>query len=146
VTHFFDAGPGAPFIASRRIEHDGGRRVVAAGATAGTQTRLRIDPDCAPRTWAEWEWPDWVPAGVREQVESFWLEKWGRGPQAWIRNAIEQGAPDFGAVVTLGDGFGPNPPLVTGHFVHAWNNIGRLVLGDGSFRYTSFSSQTRRSA
>jgi protein gp37 len=37
----------------------------------------------APKTWAEWAWPDWVPQPVREAVEGFWDEKWGRGPHGW---------------------------------------------------------------
>lgn len=53
-----------------------------------------------------------------------------------------QGAPPLGTVVTLGNGFGPNPPLVTGHYVHPWNNMGRLVLDDGTFAYTSFDKAT----
>lgn len=44
--------------------------------------------------------------------------------------------------MTLGNGFGPNPPLVTGHYVHPWNNMGRLVLDDGTFAYTSFDKAT----
>lgn len=98
----------------------------------------------APTAWADWTWPDWVPQPVRVQVEGFWDEKWGRGPQAWIANMHEQGAPAFGATVRMDDGFGSNPQQVTGRFVHAWNNIGRLVLDDGSFLYTSFGTKTRR--
>ena len=45
-------------------------------------------------------------------------------------------------IVAFGNGFGPSPPLVTGRYVHAWNNIGRLVLDDGSFAYTSFNKAT----
>jgi hypothetical protein len=97
-------------------------------------------------TWAEWTWPDWVPAGIREQVEAFWAEEYGRGPQAWLRDMAVQGAPPIGDVVTLGNGFGPSPPPVTGRYVHAWNNIGRVVLGDGTFAYTSFSPARCRPA
>jgi protein gp37 len=92
----------------------------------------------APASWEEWEWPDWVPAKVREAIEGFWGPKSYRKPADWFRNMHQQGAPAFGSVVTLGDGFGKNPPMRTGRFVHAWNNIGRLVLDDGSFLYTSF--------
>ena len=56
----------------------------------------------------------------------------------------QQGAPAFGSVVTLGDGFGQNPPKTTGRFVHAWNNIGRLVRDDGTFAYTSFHHALER--
>jgi hypothetical protein len=89
-------------------------------------------------TWAEWTWPDWVPAAVREQVEGFWSDDYRRGPQAWLRDMKVQHAPPFGEVVTLGNGFGVNPPPVTGRYVHAWNNIGRLVLDDGTVACTAF--------
>lgn len=105
-----------------------------------------MNPAHAPKAWQDWAWPAWVPAAVREQVEGFWSEDWGRGPRAWMRSSHEQGAPAFGATVTLGNGFGPNPPQVTGRFVHAWNNIGRLVLPDGSFAYTSFGRSARADA
>lgn len=97
----------------------------------------------APRTWAEWTWPEWVPAEVRAQIQGFWSEDWGRGPQAWIRSMHEQGAPAFGSTATLPDGFATNAPRTTGRFVFAWNNIGRLVRDDGSFAYTSFDPRGR---
>ncbi|MEH3135376.1 MAG: hypothetical protein PGN30_10290 [Mycolicibacterium neoaurum] len=97
------------------------------------------NPDWIPETWAEYQWPEWVPTQVRSQIESFWSAAAGRGPHAWLNDARIQGGPPFGATVTLGDGFTSNPTKVTGRFVHAWNNIGRLVMNDGTFRYTSFS-------
>jgi protein gp37 len=99
-----------------------------------------MQPSAAPKSWADWVWPEFVPIRVREQIQDFWSEDWGRGPRAWLANMSEQGAPPFGAVVTMGNGFGPNPEPVTGRYVHAWNNIGRLVLDDGEFAYTSFST------
>jgi hypothetical protein len=84
----------------------------------------------------QWEWPDWVPPKVREQVESFYVHHGGHA--GWLRSAERNGAPALGSVVTLGDGFGPRPQPVTGRFVFAWNNIARLVMDDGTFRYTSF--------
>lgn len=93
----------------------------------------------AAKTWTEYAWPDWVPEKVRAQIESFWGEKFHRGPQAWLRDTQEQGAPRFGARLTMNDGFGANPPQTTGRYVHAWNNIGRLVRDDGTFAYTSFN-------
>jgi hypothetical protein len=42
VTHFFDAGPDAPFIARLRVKHDGSRRVLAAGRTRGGSPLLQI--------------------------------------------------------------------------------------------------------
>lgn len=99
-----------------------------------------MQPSAAPKSWADWVWPGFVPIRVREQIQNFWSEDSGRGPRAWLANMSEQGAPPFGAVVTMGNGFGPNPAPVTGRYVHAWNNIGRLVLDDGEFAYTSFSA------
>jgi hypothetical protein len=109
---------------------------------AAGDAQITIAASEAAVTWAEYVWPEWVPEEVRTQVESFWAESWGRGPRAWLRDYAEQGAPAFGSVVTLGDGFSLNAPKVTGRYVHAWNNIGRIVLDDGTFAYTSFNSAT----
>jgi len=87
-----------------------------------------------------WEWPEWVPVKVRTQIESFYV--YHGGAEGWRRRAQENGAPEFGAVVTLGDGFGTNPQPVTGRFVFAWNNIARLIMDDGTFRYTAFHPHT----
>lgn len=109
-----------------------------------------ITPDA--KTWAEFAWPDWVPAEVRAAVEWFWADTYtwrnpatgeeivrpNRGPQEWLESHAQQGAPPLGTVVTLPDGFGNNAPLITGRFVFAWNNIARLVEDDGSWHYTSF--------
>ncbi|MFF1284396.1 DUF5131 family protein [Streptomyces sp. NPDC058299] len=98
----------------------------------------------APATWAEWTWPDWVPAQVREQIEDSWSSRWGLGPRHWIRDMHDQGAPAFGARLTMDDGFSSTPPQVTGRFVYCWGNIGRLALDDDptgrgrAFAYTSF--------
>ena len=103
----------------------------------------------APRTWAEWTWPGWVPTAVRSAVEGFWGADQGRTPRDWMRDMHQQGAPAFGSTLRMKDGFSTNPPYVTGRYVHAWNNIGRLVLDgdpDREFAYTSFSSTERRQA
>jgi protein gp37 len=103
----------------------------------------------APATWAEWIWPDWVPARVREEIESFWGASQGRSPRDWIRDMHQQGAPPFGAELRMDDGFGTNPPKVTGRYVHCWNNIGRLVLADDpnrQYAYTSFGVRDRKRA
>ncbi|WP_369043434.1 DUF5131 family protein [Streptomyces sp. Midd1] len=104
----------------------------------------------APATWAEWTWPDWVPAKVRHEIERFWGEGQSRSPRDWIRAMVErEGAPPFGATLTMGDGFGSNPPQVTGRFVYCWGNIGRLVLDDEpnrEYAYTDFGWRTREKA
>lgn len=103
-----------------------------------------VTPTEAPKRWADWSWPEWVPEEIRSQVEGFWDETWGRSPRTWMHDMHQQGAPAFGSVVTLNSGFGSNAPTVTGRYVHAWNNIGRIVLGDGTYAYTSFNTQTSR--
>ncbi|MFJ8798461.1 phage Gp37/Gp68 family protein [Streptomyces sp. NPDC102487] len=104
----------------------------------------------APATWAEWTWPDWMPAKLRQEIENFWSDSQGRSPRHWIRAMLEEGgAPPFGARLTMGDGFGSNPPKVTGRFVYCWGNIGRLVLDDDpnrEYAYTSFGQRTRENS
>lgn len=100
--------------------------------------------DEAPHTWAEWTWPDWVPAAVRDSIEGFWGADQGRTPADWLRDMRQQGAPAFGSVVRLRDGLYNDAPRTSGRFVHAWNNIGRLVRADGSFAYTSFQHGLER--
>ena len=95
-----------------------------------------ITPDA--KTWPDFIWPDWVPAEVQKSIEDFWSESQRRSPQEWLKNSIDNGAPAFGAVVSLPQLHGNPSPLATGRFVHAWNNIGRLVLEDGSAAYVSF--------
>lgn len=85
---------------------------------------------------AGWNWPEWVPSKVRQQIEEFYV--YHGGPDGWQRSARQNAAPEFGSVVTLRDGFGPKAEAATGRFVFAWNNIARLVMEDGTFRYTSF--------
>jgi len=96
------------------------------------------DAEQAPASWADWTWPDWVPEKIRAEVERFWSEKYGRSPRDWVRDTHQQGAPAYGSTVTLADGFGPDAPPVTGRYVHAWNNIGRVVRDDGTYAYTFF--------
>lgn len=101
----------------------------------------------APRTWAEWTWPEWVPVEVRQAIEGFWGADQGRSPRDWMQDMHQQGAPAFGSALLMDDGFGRNPRRIVGRYVHAWNNIGRLVLADDpnrSFAYTSFGSTDRK--
>ncbi|MGV1867182.1 MULTISPECIES: DUF5131 family protein [unclassified Rhizobium] len=98
------------------------------------------------RDWSTFRWPDWVPESARRQVEDFWKPEWDRGPNTWIRGAIENGQPPLGtrgAFRTLRQG----EPLVEGRFVPAWNNIGRVVTDDGSTHCVSagtYQSQPAR--
>lgn len=93
----------------------------------------------ARRTWSEFAWPEWVPQKVRDQIEDFWSPP-GRGPDEWEENARRpyNHAPTFGEHVRMRRALGrPSEGFVVGRYVHAWNNIGRLVLEDGGFAYVS---------
>ena len=93
----------------------------------------------APATWAEWTWPEWVPPEVRQQIEEFWRVDWGRGPKAWLRDCVVQGSPPFGARMEQRgrDGYAD----CSGRWVHAWNNIGRLIDADGKAHFSSIPSR-----
>jgi hypothetical protein len=93
-------------------------------------------PEIKRRTWAEYTWPDWVPAELREQIEGFWSDSWGRGPDAWLAAANDpynyRDGVEFGERVTLRGVCGEwGKDEVTGRYVYAWNNIGRIVTDDG---------------
>jgi hypothetical protein len=88
------------------------------------------------KTWAEFTWPDWVPERERKLVEDFWADKYTRGPQEYFRDLKVQRAPIFGATATLRKLCGDEH--VTGRFVHHWNNIGAVVLADGTSQAVSF--------
>ena len=86
------------------------------------------------RSWAGFEWPEWVPTEVREAVESFWgPESFGRG-----RDNYEK-ACDFayGPVAPMGERVPcwklMGRTVVSGRYVHLWNNIGAVVRDDGSW-------------
>lgn len=87
------------------------------------------------KTWDEFEWPDWVPQIVIKEIEGFWSHECGRGPEQWVKDAEyamqHYYAPPFGArgvyCRTL-----PSSLPVYGRYIHAWNNIGRVVDNDGN--------------
>lgn len=85
--------------------------------------------------WASFPWPEWIPLNLREQIEKFWLEPWGRGPHAWIRDMASQGAPAFGERATL---YWMKGETITGRVVHTWNNMARVLLDDGTWRVASY--------
>lgn len=97
---------------------------------------LPEQPTTDAKSWAEFTWPEWVPERERKLVEDFWSDNYGRGPQEYHRDLRIQRAPIFGAVVTLEKLCGRES--VTGRFVHRWNNIGAVVLGDGTSQAVSF--------
>lgn len=102
--------------------------------------------DCgaAPATWSEVCWPKWVPPAVCEQIESFWSASYNRCPADWEKSASSayngglgrlENIPYFGEHVTL-PGWSPGE-MVTGRWVHAWNNIGRVITADGAYHCLS---------
>lgn len=84
--------------------------------------------------WPDFVWPAWIPERERQLIEEFWCEDWGRGPRQWFDDSTL----DCNAGIRTGararmwcvrsDG----PPLAEGRYVHRWNNIGSIVLDDGS--------------
>jgi hypothetical protein len=109
-----------------------------------------LAPQEAPETWADFPWPEWIPANQREQIEKFWNVEWGRGPRAWFRDHEVQCMPFTGERITTEDIFSRardeegRRPSVTGRYIHSWNNMGRIVLDDG--RTLTISASYRSAA
>lgn len=98
-------------------------------------SKLPWGDNATPASWTEFIWPDWVPTTVRRQIMDFW-DDFGRGPGAYAEGCSSpyNNVPDFGERVVLGS-YKSDP--FQGRYVHAWNNMGRLVLDDGSYRVVS---------
>lgn len=101
----------------------------------------------APEKWADFQWPDWVPVKQRESIEGFWSEANGRGPVDWLRDHRIQRVPATGARVTCSvdrSGWATINKMATagvsGRYLHAWNNIGRIITDDGQTIYASGGS------
>lgn len=106
-----------------------------------------------PVSWSDFQWPDWVPTEQRKHIESFWGPENHRCPRDWGRSHIAQHVPATGARLTCERSsvggrwanisktpYAPDAPLVTGRYLHRWNNIGVLVQDDGSVVYASGGS------
>lgn len=94
--------------------------------------------DDTPERWADFAWPEWVPAEERAHIESFWLEAWGRGPRAWLRDHVHQHVPSTGTRRLWSvdkNGWAKTNKRdagdVWGRYIHCWNNIGRIITDDG---------------
>lgn len=97
------------------------------------------EPDKMPATWAEFEWPHWVPQAVRDQVESFWGDDNRRRPRQWAeaaRGPYNHAPCLIGCRVALAD-LSSDMKAVNGRYVYAWNNIGRVIRDDGSYKCVS---------
>lgn len=107
-------------------------------------TQLVWDHDI-PESWEAFPWPSWVPQETRDSIESFWSPGVGRSPADYIENMVNNGAPKFGSTHGYDpqNGFCSLLPIenapATGRFIHAWNNIGRIIPQSGTPRACSFS-------
>ena len=102
-----------------------------------------------PDRWADYVWPEWVPTEQRAQIESFWLEAWGRGPRAWLRDHVHQHVPATGTRRRWSvdkNGWAAtskrNVGDIEGRYLHCWNNVGRVITDDGRVLMTSGGSGT----
>lgn len=100
----------------------------------------------APETWEEVEWPEWVPQEVRDQIVGFWT--WHGPPAEWALSAVREAArhtlpPKFGETVLVRPRAGPNGAMVCGRWIHAWNNMGRVVRPDGTYMCPSYGCVIR---
>lgn len=87
------------------------------------------------RKWSEYQWPSWVPQFVRDQVESFWSNEWGRDYIDWQKScaAAYNYQPPLGAMVHVNRRAGWRGRKVrVGRWIPTWNNMGRILLCDGS--------------
>jgi hypothetical protein len=92
-----------------------------------------------PSTWAEFPWPAWIPEETRKEIERFWNPEAGRAPQDWLLACADRynHHPALGARVECQSLSQSRLPLMRGRWVPAWNNIGRVVLDDGTVGMSS---------
>lgn len=93
-------------------------------------------------TFGNYKFPGWVNEQLREQIKDFW--GWaGRTYKDWLSNPkqyIKEGRlPVQGSNVAfyLEDYKTDKYSRITGKYLHAWNNMGRLVLKDKSYKVVS---------
>lgn len=81
-------------------------------------------------TMPGWQWPDWVPGGLRGAVEVHWTPRGGQ--KAWQADAASRGLPQLGELVDGGRPARNRPPDGrAGRYLHLWADVGRLVYDDG---------------
>jgi hypothetical protein len=88
-------------------------------------------------TWEKYPWPKWVPKKIRRDIEEFWALP-GRSPLEWCLNGVQSynKCPPFGAlVVTALDDARPKGRQRRGLWIHCRNNMGRVILKDGTWLY-----------
>ena len=99
-----------------------------------------------PLTWAEYRWPRFVPAKVREEIQNFWSEKHGRNPKQWHAGTVADPYnqhPSIGQKITVKLSLYPKAPKRTGRWVPAWNGIGRLISRGSIFVVSVCDISTR---
>lgn len=99
-----------------------------------------------PESWDDVVWPEWVPRSVVDEVQSFWSDL--GGPKAYRRAAHDNyfDAPPLGYTGWLYSGRHPKAVdgLISGRYVFAWGNMGRVVLDDGTVAVVSGEAQYRK--
>lgn len=76
-------------------------------------------------TWEEYEWPLWVPDEVKKSIMDFWGPSQSRTPKDWLENWKDRTDIAMGQEVVLQELCGKR--YAQGKYIHAWNNIGRVV-------------------
>ena len=87
------------------------------------------------KSWNEVKFDAWVPKDVRNQIREFWSE-FDRKPIDWLKDSqIRKETPPYGKRVKAKitdrlEGRKLIKKIVKGRFIHAWNNIGRIICED----------------
>lgn len=81
----------------------------------------------------EYLWESWVPLKIKDQIEDFW-GCFGRTYKDWLIDSKRiEDIPRYGQDVV----FEIRGQFYRGRYVHAWNNMGRLILGSESYKVVS---------
>ena len=104
-----------------------------------------------PERWADLAWPEWVPAKIRIEIESYWSRiAYKTTPHEWAANAVQnQGGIELGSLVGVDNvtyshnhkevrPFNDYRTYRIGRFIHAWNNMCYVVYDDGTFDEASY--------
>jgi protein gp37 len=130
----------------------GGVRLVSVEPMTGAVNLARYLPRVAgpwtqpPATWAEVQWPEWVPPAIRKQLDDFWGANAHRSPSEYessIRTDCYVGIPNFGEKVMLRE-LASNGEKVSGRYIHICNNVGRIVCDDGSYKCVGLGLPTSK--
>jgi len=78
-----------------------------------------------------WRWEDWVPQSLRDEIEKFWGVDLSRSPLDREKSRDSHNAPPDGTRVSY---INDQDERLTGRYVHAFNNMGRIVGENGSVK------------